>query len=106
MRHLSIVAVPLLLIARSSVAMSAEAASPSCPITSAKGGFYRNEALQAQLPADGKFVFQPGGPGFVDRDGALGIKFPWDRLIPGELSVGGRRLDGAAGPARAYISDG
>lgn len=29
-----------------------------------------------------------------------GIKFPWWRLVPGELIVGGRRLDGEAAPAR------
>lgn len=70
------------------------------------GGIYGNEALQAVLPGAGKFVFRPGGAGFVDRDGALGIKFAWDRLIAGALSVGGRRLDGEAGPARAYMSSG
>jgi hypothetical protein len=58
------------------------------------------------LPDDGKFVFEPDGPGFVGRDGALGIKFGWNRRIPGELLVGGRRLDGEAAPARAYLNDG
>jgi hypothetical protein len=58
------------------------------------------------LPGGGKFVFAPGGAGFVDRDGALGIKFGWERLAKGTLYVGGRRLDGDAGPARAYISEG
>jgi hypothetical protein len=41
----------------------------------------------------------------VDHDGALGIKWAFDRLKPGRLFVGGRRLDAAAGPARAYIYD-
>src|SRR5689334_13222053 len=99
------VAAPLLLIA-ASPAISTEVASRSCPVTAIKGGTYGNEALQALLPGGGKFVFQPGGSGFVDRDGALGIKLAWVRLIAGALSVSGRRLDGAAGPARAYISDG
>jgi hypothetical protein len=57
------------------------------------------------VPPDGRFVFKPGGPGFVDHDGALGIKFGWNRLVPGRLQVGGRRIDGNAPPARAYLTD-
>ena len=57
------------------------------------------------VPPDGKLVFRPSGAGFVDRDGALGIKFGWNRLVPGQLQVGGRRLDGDAAPARAYLTD-
>lgn len=53
----------------------------------------------------GKLVFEPDGPGFVDYDGALGMKWPFERLKSGRLFVGGRRLDAAAGPARAYIYD-
>lgn len=106
MRHGAMFAALLLLIAATSPAMSAEAESGSCPVTFLQGGTYGNEALQAVLPEGGKFVFRPGGAGFVDRDGAPGIKFAWDRLIAGALSVGGRRLDGEAGPARAYMSDG
>lgn len=99
------VALPLI-IAATSPAMSTAVASDSCPITFPQGGIHGNDALQAVLPQGGKFVFAPGGAGFVDRDGALGIKFAFDRLIAGQLSVGGRRLDGKAGPARAYMSDG
>jgi hypothetical protein len=106
MRHGSMFAALLLLIAATSPAVSTEVESGSCPITFPQGGIYGNEALQAVLPGGGKFVFRPGGAGFVDRDGALGIKFAWDRLMAGALSVGGRRLDGEAGPARAYMSNG
>jgi hypothetical protein len=81
-------------------------ADTACPITHPQGGIFGNESLQAVLPGGGKFVFAPGGAGFVDRDGALGIKFGWERLAKGTLYVGGRRLDGDAGPARAYISEG
>ena len=95
-----------LLIAATPPATSTEAEHGHCPITSPQGGPYGNEALQAVLPQGGTFVFRPGGAGFVDRDGALGIKFGWERLIAGALSVGGRRIDGDAGPARAYMSDG
>jgi hypothetical protein len=75
-----------------------------CPVTEPNGSAYGNEALQAII-GSGRFVFEPGGPGFVDYDGALGIKFAWVRLIPGRLFVGGRRLDDEAAPARAYIYD-
>jgi len=74
----------------------------NCPVTQ-RGGIYGNDALDVVLPADGKFVFRPSGPGFIDHDGALGIKVGWGRKIRGELDVTGRRLDGSAPPARAYI---
>jgi hypothetical protein len=79
----------------------------SCPVTQATDGegFVGNESLKTQAPIS-TLVFFPGGPGFVDYDGGLGIKWAWIRLKEGRLSVGGRRLDGDAPPARAYISDG
>ena len=48
-------------------------------------------------------MFWPGGPGTVDRDGALGIKHPWQRTIRGYLRIEGRRLDGRASRLRAGI---
>jgi hypothetical protein len=63
---------------------SSEPMQPSCEVSK---GMQRNDALQAIVPPDGRFVFHPGGPGFVDRDGALGIKFGWDRLVTGALIV-------------------
>lgn len=83
-----------------------EGAVASCAVTHPAGGIYGNDSLHAVLPLNGKFVFTPGGAGFTDRDGAMGIKFGWFRHQPGTLYVGGRRLDGEAAPARAYISDG
>lgn len=80
------------------------AATPgTCPITYPEGGVQGNDALQAVLPYKGKFTFIPDGGGFIDHDGALGIKLAWNRLKHGQLNVGGRRLDGEAPPARAYI---
>lgn len=79
--------------------------SASCSVTRLEGGLYGSDTLKAVLPADGKFVFAPGGPGFVDQDGALGTKLAWERRKRGRLFVGGRRLDGPAPPARAYIYD-
>lgn len=60
-----------------------------------------NDFLVAVLPD--KFIFKPGGPGFVDHDGALGIKLGMGLRKKGTLSVTGRRLDGAAASARAYV---
>ncbi|MFL6551321.1 MAG: hypothetical protein ACJ8OJ_21725 [Povalibacter sp.] len=94
----------LLLLGSISIASASDAVSESCRVTFPEGGPYGNAALKANLPGAGKFVFKPGGPGFVDQDGGLGIKFSWERLIPGRLVVGGHRLDGDAPPARSYMS--
>ena len=77
----------------------------SCEVTHPAGGIFGNDSLHAVLPPNGKFVFVPGGAGFTDRDGAMGIKFGWFRHKTGKLNVGGRRLDGEAAPARAYLYD-
>jgi hypothetical protein len=58
------------------------------------------------LSPDGKVVFKPGGPGFVTRDGSLGMKFGWLRGVSGQLRITGRRLDAEAPPLRAEVPDG
>ena len=88
-----------------SIALACAAPAGGCPVTQTDGYIFGNDFLQAWMPPDGTFIFKPGGAGFVDRDGALGIKFGWNRLVPGRLQVGGRRLDGDAPPARAYLTD-
>lgn len=55
---------------------------------------------------DGTVVFKPGGPGFITRDGALGMKFGWRRGVSGQLKIAGRRLDAEAPPLRAEVPDG
>jgi hypothetical protein len=45
-------------------------------------------------------------PGFVDANGAVGMKFGWWRAIPGKLRITGRRLDSSAPPARRDAPDG
>lgn len=85
----------------------ATAVPSTCRVTrqNIEGG-YGNEALTVGIPPDGRFVFKPGGAGFVAvSDGALGIKVGWDRLRRGYLRIEGRRLDGEAAPARSAFSD-
>ncbi len=55
---------------------------------------------------DGTVVFKPGGPGFVTRDGGLGMKFGWTRGVPGKLAISGRRVDGVAPPLISEINSG
>ena len=78
------------------------AIAEDCAVTPFDEGFRGNDALAVVLPADGKFVFRPQGPGFIDHDGALGIKVGWSVKKPGRLEITGRRLDGSAPRARAY----
>ena len=60
------------------------------------------------LWADGTIVFRPGGPGSIDADGSLGMKFGWTRGegLRGKLTIHGRRLDAPAPPLRADIPEG
>lgn len=102
------------LLALTSAAPSAHAAAAVdahtepfvCPVTvvnGGKGGIYANESLAVVLWSESKFVFAPDGPGFIDRDGALGMKVGWELRKRGTLFIAGRRLDGVASQARAYI---
>jgi hypothetical protein len=79
----------------------------TCPVSvvnGGKGGVYANDSIGVVLWPESKFVFKPDGAGFIDQDGALGIKVGWELRKSGTLIVTGRRLDGAAAPMRAYIS--
>ncbi len=78
----------------------------TCAITRPNGGMFGNESLSVVLPDTRTLIFRPGGPGFVDDDGALGMKVGWGLHERGTLFVTGRRLDGVASPARAYTSRG
>jgi hypothetical protein len=84
-------------------AATCAAHASTCAVTNPRGAMHGNDSLAAVLPENGTFVFKPGGPGFVDADGALGIKVGWALHKRGTLDVRGHRLDGAAQPARAYI---
>lgn len=81
--------------------------STPCAVTQPNGRTaYWNDALEVILWPEGKVVFEPGGPGQIFPDGALGMKFPWWRLVRGPLRIEGRRLDAPAPPLRSHIPDG
>jgi hypothetical protein len=70
---------------------------------------YGNERLSLGpfgLWPNGTVVFKPGGAGFITRDGSLGMKFGWQRGVPGRLRIEGRRLDASAPPLRAEVPSG
>ena len=102
MKHRIVAIAAIAGVATAVAAQPTVSSAPDCPITQTAGAYGNDELSTWSL---GKVVFEPGGPGFVDHDGALGIKWPFQRMKRGQLFVGGRRLDGAAGPARGYISD-
>jgi len=62
--------------------------------------------LWTVLYPEGTVVFEPGGPGFVEPDGSLPMKFPWWRRIRGQRRIEGRRLDAPAPALRAHIPSG
>jgi hypothetical protein len=105
-----------LLIVPCAFAQSPTPADSACPVTINNGrgltkartdGNHTNEArtLATSLWSDGTITFKPGGPGCVDTDGTLGMKWPWWRATRGALTIEGRRLDGPAAPLRASIPD-
>lgn len=107
MKHRGLAAAIVLVGAHCAYSSAAQSPHPSthrpCAITHPKGGLVGNDALAVVLLEHGRYVFQPGGGGFVDHDGALGIKVGWELRRRGTLFVSGRRLDGVAPEARAYI---
>jgi pimeloyl-ACP methyl ester carboxylesterase len=76
----------------------------ACPVS--QPNEYKNEFLMTTGWPDGTVIFKPGGPGFVEKDGSLSMKFPWTRYVKGQLTIDGRRLDGPAPPLRAHIPSG
>lgn len=89
--------------------------APACDVTKPNNtgilgqnepGSYGNGLLSVGRWPDGTVVFKPGGPGFVMRDGSLGMKFGWRRGVRGRLTIEGRRLDAPALRLRARVPDG
>ena len=62
---------------------------------------FGNEALVVALPVDG--TIHPADP---SRGLPGGVKFAWDRLAHGELTISTRRLDAATAPAAADVPGG
>jgi len=73
--------------------------SPNEYYISSRGG-YGNPArtMFIGLWTGGKVYFHPGGPGTQSADGTLGMKFWFYRTVPGDVVIGGQRLDAPAPP--------
>jgi hypothetical protein len=69
-------------------------------------GFHGNGSIWTSEWPDGTVTFRKGGPGFVEPDGSLKMKFFWLLAGPGPLTVTGKRLDGAAAALRVDMPDG
>jgi hypothetical protein len=55
---------------------------------------------------NGTVTSKPGGHGFVESGGALGMEFGWQRSgVSGKLTIEGRRLDADAPPLRSEVSE-
>lgn len=95
---------------------TASALLPPCPVTVPNGstppgeqpspGQHGTGQLWTGLWPEGKVIFEPGGPGSINADGSLGMKWWWWRGVAGQLTIEGRRLDASAPPLRADIPEG
>ena len=110
---LAVLLAPQLVAARRPIFADSSAA---CPVTEPNGNappgaqssdsYYGNGTLWTTPWPDGVVVFRPGGPGSIESDGSLHMKFPWVRGVRGKLTIQGKRLDAPAPPLRAHIPDG
>ena len=88
----------------------------ACPVTTPNGStppgeqpspnYHSNGQLWTVLWPDGQVIFEPSGPGSIEEDGSLGMKWAWWRSVAGQLTIEGRRLDAPAPPLRADIPKG
>ena len=80
-----------------------------CPVTvparpAIAGGRYGNGKLRVGgLWPDGVIAV---GANYVDARGRVQMKFPWWRLVSGELEITGTRLDAPAPPLRSIVPAG
>ena len=51
-------------------------------------------------------IIGPANYGHARPNGAIWVKFPWTRGVPGDLRITGRRLDADAPAAQSSIPDG
>jgi len=89
-----------------------------CPVTPPNGLnppgenpselYFSTNGLTTVLWPDGTIRFVEGGPGSVEADGSLGMKFPFWRGedVRGPLTITGRRLDAQAPHLRADVPEG
>jgi hypothetical protein len=88
------------------VAQSSDVIPCAVTLPNAPDQVFENPQLAVSVWREGTVVFKPGGPGFVLSDGALSMKFGWQRRVHGALTITGRRLDATASPLRANIPSG
>ncbi len=65
---------------------------------------YGNGRLWVELYPRG--IIRPAYYGRARPNGAIAIKFPWTRGVPGHLEITGRRLDADAPALRSWIPGG
>jgi hypothetical protein len=73
------------------------------PLDQGPSPYYGNGRLWTVLWPRGVFV---AGPGDLERDGSISVKFPWWRRGYGYLKITGRRIDARADRLRAHIPRG
>jgi hypothetical protein len=97
---------------RASTSTEAETASRRCPITLSNGSVPPDAADWGPTDSygNGKLwtLFWPYGvvladEELVEKDGSIGVKWPWWRNVTGRLRIDGRRLDKSGGRLRADI---
>jgi hypothetical protein len=64
---------------------------------------YGNEALWVGGLGEGGVI--EADDRFIEPDGSIGWKLGWWRIVPGSLTITGRRLDSAGTPLAASIPD-
>lgn len=84
-----------------------------CPVTvpngspppgeDARPGDHGNGEIWTALWPDGAVLMRPED---TRADGSMGMKWPWWRAVPGQLTISGRRLDGNAPAAWAETPGG
>jgi hypothetical protein len=65
--------------------------------------YHGNGVLFTMLWPDGVVVFRPEGPGVINPDGSLGMKWPWWRSIEGLVTLDATRLDAPAPPMQTIV---
>jgi hypothetical protein len=71
--------------------------------TAPAAGTYGNGKLWVTLDPHGVIV---ASGDFVHLDGSISWKFPWWRMVPGDLTITGRRLDAPAPPLTPFVPNG